>query len=160
MRTCAVLPRFGSRSDPDWVHIEWAIGMLRRRGNRAKRTHRLCVMERYAVMFAVVTKQSVYSIRTKVAPKRTAKVFLPTFLSVSLSRRLLTTKMAVEINPDAKPANIASVESWRLCTYSVPATATGPKNTSTKHRPIPYTPVVWVLLYIESQIYWRRSQHQ
>ena len=41
MRTCAVFPRFGSKSAPDCVHIDRLIGILRKRGSRAKRTHGL-----------------------------------------------------------------------------------------------------------------------
>src|SRR5207248_3345133 len=56
-----------------------------------------------------------YSMRVARAPIFTASVFLPTFASVARSRRLFTTRMAVESAPIAAPAAQACGGTSRAC---------------------------------------------
>ena len=71
------------------------------------------------------------------APDTHGERALPRRSSVARSRRLLTTRIAVERAPTPTPASNASGGNARACTQNVPATATSPKNTNTNRSPSP-----------------------
>ena len=64
----------------------------------------------------MVAMQSRYSIFAKGFPYLTANVRLPASLSVSVSRMLLTTKMAVEMAPHGNAASQTMLGRESICT--------------------------------------------
>ena len=68
-----------------------------------------------------------YSMRVPRSPRRTASVCLPALRSFSISRKLLTTRIAVMIKPTGTDIHHAAALTEPTCTKYVPATAATPK---------------------------------
>src|SRR5216683_469288 len=78
--------------------------------------------------------------RVRCRPMSVASVRLPAAASVSMSRRLFSTRIALARNPIEHPNRIASGVIRSDSTYTVPPVATSPKNTNTKSSPSPTKP--------------------
>src|SRR5262249_42187603 len=86
------------------------------------------------------TTIAVYIARERSRPSRTTSVRLPARLSVSMSRTLFTTTIALASSPTGTATANPCHGSFCTCTKYAPTTATIPKNRNTNSSPRPSSP--------------------